>query len=212
MKRGRDEVVDLESLPDLTKVAKTEAIIPLPTKAADGSIVFDSSAPTFVPKKKTEVVITKRTREEEEPSDEKVKRIKITQKEIPAEPTIVPVRGNPKVDRCIRCNTFVKKGAIHTLAECDARILSKKNRSGKPRAHKKFRMTDKRKVAIMKGAAQAAAFSAIYSPLRSVEKWAKKKEKRLSEGTKKKLNKVFDILNNGASEKKVGAVLRKFGF
>ena len=48
MKRGRDEVVDLESLPDLTKVAKTEAIIPLPSKAADGSIVFDSSAPTFV--------------------------------------------------------------------------------------------------------------------------------------------------------------------
>lgn len=211
MKRGRDEVVDLESLPDLTKVTKTEAIIPLPSQAADGSIVFDSSAPAFVPKKKTEVIITKRAREEE-PSGEKVKRIKITQKEIPAEPTIVPVRGNPKVERCIRCNTFVKKGAIHTLAECNARIFSKKNRSERPRANKKFRMTDKRKIAIMKGAAQAAAFSAIYSPLRSVEKWAKKKEKRLSEGTKKKLNKVFDILNNGASEKKVSAVLRKFGF
>lgn len=212
MKRGRDEVIDLESLPDLTKVAKTEAIIPLPSQAADGSIVFDSSAPTFVPKKKTEVIITKRARDEEEPNDEKVKRIKITQREIPAEPTIVPVRGNPKVDRCVRCNTFVKKGVIHTLDECNARILAKKNRTGKPRANKKFRMTDKRKIAIMKGAAQAAAFSAIYSPLKSVEKWAKKKEKQLSKGTKKKLNKVFDVINNGASEKKVTAVLRKFGF
>lgn len=212
MKRGRDEVVDLESLPDLTKVAKTEAIIPLPSQTADGSIVFDSSAPSFVPKKKTEVIVTKRTRDEEEPSGEKVKRIKITQREIPAEPTIVPVRGNSKVDRCIRCNTFVKKGVIHTLDECNARILAKKNRIGKPRANKKFRMTDKRKIAIMKGAAQAAAFSAIYSPLKSVEKWAKKKEKQLSKGTKKKLNKVFDVINNGASEKKVASVLRKFGF
>lgn len=212
MKRGRDEVIDLESLPDLTKVAKTEAIIPLPSQAADGSIVFDNSAPTFVPKKKTEVVVTKRTRDEEEPSGETVKRIKITQREIPAEPTIVPVRGNSKVDRCTRCNTFVKKGVIHTLDECNARILAKKNRTGKPRANKKFRLTDKRKIAIMKGAAQAAAFSAIYSPLKSVEKWAKKKEKHLSKGTKKKLNKVFDVINNGASEKKVTAVLRKFGF
>lgn len=35
---------------------------------------------------------------------------------------------NDRVDRCSDCNSFVKKGAAHTAAECNRRIQAKKNR------------------------------------------------------------------------------------
>ena len=72
-------------------------------------------------------------------------------------------------------------------------------------------MTEKRKAEIIKGASEAAAFRALIKPIKSVEKWAKKKEKHLSSSTKDRLDRMFAIVNNGAPAKKIASTLRKFG-
>ena len=57
------------------------------------------------------------------------------------------VAFDDRVDRCNRCNTFVKKGAKHTLEECDRRIYNKKNRSSSSSSgarKRRYRLTPKR--------------------------------------------------------------------
>lgn len=230
MKRGRDEEeINLANLPDLTAVSKPEAVIPLPPGVvAEETPVFNSSAAPFIPKTKPKIIKRDRpaTTDESDPiafivskrdrtknyGERKIKRMhRDTTRELPPEPIIVPVKNNNKVDRCARCNTFVKKGVPHTLEDCNARIYAKKNRTFNPKGPRKFRMTEKRKAEIIKGASEAAAFRALIKPIKSVEKWAKKKEKHLSSSTKDRLDRVFAIVNNGAPAKKIASTLRKFG-
>lgn len=227
MKRGRDEEeITLESLPDLTKVSKPDAVIPLPPGVE--APVFNTAAAPFVPKSKPKIIkrpapaatdesdpiafiVSKRDRTKNY-GERRIKRVhRDTTRELPPEPIIVPVKNNNKVDRCARCNTFVKKNVPHTLEDCNARIYAKKNRVFNPKGPKKFRMTEKRKAEIIKGASEAAAFRALIKPIKSVEKWAKKKEKHLSSSTKDRLDRVFAIVNNGAPAKKIASTLRKFG-
>lgn len=227
MKRGRDEEeITLESLPDLTKVSKPDAVIPLPPGVE--APVFNTAAAPFVPKSKPKIIkrpapaatdesdpiafiVSKRDRTKNY-GERKIKRVhRDTTRELPPEPIIVPVKNNNKVDRCARCNTFVKKNVPHTLEDCNARIYAKKNRVFNPKGPKKFRMTEKRKAEIIKGASEAAAFRALIKPIKSVEKWAKKKEKHLSSSTKDRLDRMFAIVNNGAPAKKIASTLRKFG-
>lgn len=224
MKRGRDEEITLENLPDLTAVSKPDAVIPLPPGVE--APVFDTAAAPFIPKSKPKVIKRPVTTDESDPiafivskrdrtksyGERNTKRVhRDTTRELPPEPIIVPVKNNNKVDRCARCNTFVKKGVPHTLEECNARIYAKKNRVFNPKGPKKFRMTEKRKAEIIKGASEAAAFRALIKPIKSVEKWAKKKEKHLSSSTKDRLDRMFAIVNNGAPAKKIASTLRKFG-
>lgn len=227
MKRGRDEEeITLENLPDLTKVSKPDAVIPLPPGVE--APVFNTAAAPFVPKAKPKIIkrpapattdesdpiafiVSKRDRTKNY-GERRIKRVhRDTTRELPPEPIIVPVKNNNKVDRCARCNTFVKKNVPHTLEDCNARIYAKKNRVFNPKGPKKFRMTEKRKAEIIKGASEAAAFRALIKPIKSVEKWAKKKEKHLSSSTKDRLDKMFAIVNNGAPAKKIASTLRKFG-
>ena len=227
MKRGRDEEeITLENLPDLTKVSKPDAVIPLPPGVE--APVFNTAATPFVPKAKPKIIkrpapattdesdpiafiVSKRDRTKNY-GERRIKRVhRDTTRELPPEPIIVPVKNNNKVDRCARCNTFVKKNVPHTLEDCNARIYAKKNRVFNPKGPKKFRMTEKRKAEIIKGASEAAAFRALIKPIKSVEKWAKKKEKHLSSSTKDRLDRVFAIVNNGAPAKKIASTLRKFG-
>lgn len=227
MKRGRDEEITLENLPDLTAVSKPDAVIPLPPGVVvEEKPVFNSSAAPFIPKTKPKIIKRPVTTDESDPiafivskrdrtknyGERRIKRVrKDTTRELPPEPIIVPVKNNNKVDRCARCNTFVKKGVPHTLEDCNARIYAKKNRVFNPKGPKKFRMTEKRKAEIIKGASEAAAFRALIKPIKSVEKWAKKKEKHLSSSTKDRLDRMFAIVNNGAPAKKIASTLRKFG-
>lgn len=227
MKRGRDEEIPLENLPDLTAVSKPDAVIPLPPGVVvEETPVFNSSAAPFIPKTKPKIIKRPVTTDESDPiafivskrdrtknyGERRLKRVrKDTTRELPPEPIIVPVKNNNKVDRCARCNTFVKKGVPHTLEDCNARIYAKKNRVFNPKGPKKFRMTEKRKAEIIKGASEAAAFRALIKPIKSVEKWAKKKEKHLSSSTKDRLDRMFAIVNNGAPAKKIASTLRKFG-
>lgn len=227
MKRGRDEEeITLASLPDLTAVSKPDAVIPLPPGVE--APVFDTAAAPFVPKTKPKIIkrpapattdesdpiafiVSKRDRTKNY-GERRIKRAhRDTTRELPPEPIIVPVKNNNKVDRCARCNTFVKKGVPHLLEDCNARIYAKKNRVFNPKGPRKFRMTEKRKAEIIKGASEAAAFRALIKPIKSVEKWAKKKEKHLSSSTKDRLDRVFAIVNNGAPAKKIASTLRKFG-
>lgn len=40
-------------------------------------------------------------------------------------PTLVPVKGNPKVMRCLNCKTFVSANSPHTFDDCNARLAKK---------------------------------------------------------------------------------------
>lgn len=70
---------------------------------------------------------------------------------------------NDKVDRCSRCNTFVRKGSAHTTADCNERIAKKEANRGKPRAagsKRRYKMTPKRTAIIEKAVSLAYAKSA----------------------------------------------------
>ena len=71
---------------------------------------------------------------------------------------LVAVKGNPKVKRCTRCNTFVKAGASHDLSQCNARIARKEAAKGmpKPRKNRKYRLTPRR-AAVFREAAMDSA-------------------------------------------------------
>jgi len=66
---------------------------------------------------------------------------------------LVSVRGNPKVVRCTRCNSFVSAAnpGGHTQSVCDARIYKKNNPGPRKQSkNKKLRLTTKRKAKLNK--------------------------------------------------------------
>ena len=104
-----------------------------------------------------------------------------------ASPSLVAVKGNNKVLRCERCNTFVKKGTNHTQQDCDARIARKasgSSRSGVTRRSKKFRMTPKRDAYIKQMLYNGAVALEVFKNMKRLEKWVLKKEKSLSKSSK----------------------------
>lgn len=121
-----------------------------------------------------------------------VKTVKVTTKPkniVPkmASPSLVTVKGNNKVLRCERCNTFVKKGTNHTQQDCDARIARKasgSSRSGATRRSKKFRMTPKRDAYIKQMLYNGAVALEVFKNMKRLEKWVLKKEKSLSKSSK----------------------------
>ena len=132
---------------------------------------------------------------------------------IPAEVQLVPVKGNTKVDRCIRCNTFVKKGSNHTLLECNARLARKKasNKMPKFRRAKKFRMTPKRKALIISGLKALLVYKRLNRSMESFSKWIRKNDHRLAKRTRALFHTVTSDYNKLPEEKKVEEIKRRAG-
>lgn len=105
----------------------------------------------------------------------------------PGGPNVVDMPGNSKISRCTRCKTFVKKGAVHTLAECNARIANKGNRSGgsSGRRSRKFRMTPKRRARLIELIKAGTKGEDISKMANRLQKWIGKREKKLSKGSKR---------------------------
>lgn len=126
------------------------------------------------------------------PGPLEVKTVQVTKKPkniVPkmASPSLVSVKGNNKVLRCERCNTFVKKGTNHTQQDCDARIARKasgSSRTGATRRSKKFRMTPKRDAYIKQMLYNGAVALEVFKNMKRLEKWVIKKEKSLSKSSK----------------------------
>lgn len=136
-------------------------------------------------------------------------------KSLAPEPNIVPVRNNNRVLRCTRCLTFIKKGAAHSKADCDARIARKaagrgarKAGGGRPR---KFRMTPKRHAALVKAVTQATMGQSAFKAVKSVEKWLKKKQDRLSKSSKRMFGKLIGAFHLTPNAKKLQYNLRRCG-
>lgn len=127
-----------------------------------------------------------------EPGPLEAKVVKVTKKPkniVPkmASPSLVTVKGNNKVLRCERCNTFVKKGTNHSQQDCDARIARKasgSSRSGATRRSKKFRMTPKRDAYIKQMLYNGTVALEVFKNMKRLEKWVLKKEKSLSKSSK----------------------------
>ena len=51
----------------------------------------------------------------------------------------------------------------------------------------------------------------MLSPLKSLEKWATKRSKRLTKSTKETLGRVFVAMRSGPTPKQVETVLKKIG-
>lgn len=131
---------------------------------------------------------------------------------VPAgEPVIVAVKGNNKVDRCTRCKTFIKRGVPHTKAECDRRIASKGSHKGVSKGGKrKFRMTPKRRKAMIDMIAKATQGEQAFKTMKSVENWIKKHEGKLTKTSKKLFVKLLEAFTTTDS-KKYQSNLRKCG-
>lgn len=134
-------------------------------------------------------------------------------KPIAPEPNLVPVKNNDRVLRCTRCLTFVKKGVAHSKADCDARIARKAaggvHRSGgRPR---KFRMTPKRQAALIKAVTQATMGQSAFKVMKSVEKWLKKKQDRLSKTSKRMFGRLIGAFHAAPDAKKLQHNLRRCG-
>lgn len=95
--------------------------------------------------------------------------------------TLVPVKGNTKVYRCLRCKTFVSATKPHSVAECDARMrkeiksttsTTKRRRKVDKELLKNFRILEKRDAAV---AAKGAIISKKAQSL--IKKYTKKSKK-----------------------------------
>lgn len=126
-----------------------------------------------------------------------------------SEPQLVPVKNNTKVQRCVRCNTFVRIGKSHSLAECDARLANKAHRKSRPRA-RRFRLTPKRKRIMESYIRDAAVFHQVSRRMRSVAKWVSKRENKLSKNSKKMFAKLLDSFNSDPKLREA-IMLRKVG-
>lgn len=128
-------------------------------------------------------------------------------------PQIVSVNGNSKVDRCLRCKTFIKKGATHSLAECDARIAKKNGPrpTGAGKLRRKFHMTPKRKRAITDFVRAATTIERTQRVMGRVSKWLKKKESRLNKTSKKLFADLIYAVEAPPDSKKLAANMKKAG-
>lgn len=127
---------------------------------------------------------------------------------------LVAVRGNSKVLRCPRCNTFVKVGTEHTTAECNARIQRKA--SGRASAsgsflRKRIRLTPKRRSTLETMVLHATKYDSIVKLAPRIEKWVVKKEKKLTKPSKKLFASLLSALQAKPDMKKLKTNFRKAG-
>lgn len=127
-----------------------------------------------------------------------------------SEPKLVPVKNNTKVQRCVRCNTFVRIGNSHSLTDCDARLANKLHRKSRPRRARRFRLTPKRKRYMESYIRDAAVFHYVARRMRSVAKWVSKRENKLSKNSKKMFAKLLDSFNSDPKLREA-IMLRKVG-
>lgn len=127
---------------------------------------------------------------------------------------LVPVRGNDKVLRCPKCNTFVKKGASHSPAECAARIQRKaagRASASRSVARKRIRLTPKRTARLEELLTDATKYQAMKKAMPRLEKWVLKKEGRLNKTSKKLFAKVLGSFRDKPDAKTLRANFRKAG-
>lgn len=127
-----------------------------------------------------------------------------------SEPKLVPVKNNTKVQRCVRCNTFVRIGNSHSLADCDTRLANKLHRKARPHRARRFRLTPKRKRYMESYIRDAAVFHYVARRMRSVAKWVSKRENKLSKNSKKMFAKLLDSFNSDPKLREA-IMLRKVG-
>lgn len=116
--------------------------------------------------------------------------------DITIDPDLVPVKGNTKVQRCKRCNTFVRIGTTHSKVDCDARLANKAHRKARPNRARRFRLTPKRRRYMESYIRDAAVFHQVSRRMRSVAKWVSKRENKLSKNSKKMFAKLLDSFNS----------------
>lgn len=132
---------------------------------------------------------------------------------IPEDPQVVNVKGNSKVQRCLRCMTFVKAGSSHSLAECNARLANKANKksSGQSGYKHKFRMTSKRLDFLSWAVRDAVTMRALDKQIPRLKRWLEKKRKRCSKSTIALMEKIIDIAEGEQNMKKIRAAMRRGG-
>lgn len=129
--------------------------------------------------------------------------------------SLVAVRGNNKVMRCPRCNTFVKAGSEHPITECNARIQRKA--SGRASAasgsflRKRIRLTPKRRSTLETMVLHATKYDALVKLAPRIEKWITKKEKKLTKPSKKLFASLLSALQAKPDMKKLKTNFRKAG-
>lgn len=139
----------------------------------------------------------------------------IKNEDIDMDSGLVSVRGNDKVLRCPKCNTFVKKGASHSPAECAARIQRKAagraSASRSVAARKRIRLTPKRTARLEELLTEATKYQAVKKAMPRLEKWVLKKEGRLNKTSKKLFAKVLGSFRDKPDTKALKANFRKAG-
>lgn len=153
-------------------------------------------------------------KKEAEPGQVSVATSVIKNEDIDMESGLVPVRGNDKVLRCPKCNTFVKKGASHSPAECAARIQRKAaGRASASRSvvRKRIRITPKRQANLETLLLEATKYQAMKKAMPRLEKWVLKKEGRLNKTSKKLFAKVLGSFRDKPDTKALKANFRKAG-
>ena len=153
-------------------------------------------------------------KKEAEPGQVAVSTVAVKSEDIDMDSGLVPVKGNDKVLRCPKCNTFVKKGASHTPAECAARIQRKAaGRASASRSvvRKRIRITPKRQANLEDLLYAATKYQAMKKVMPRLEKWVLKKEGRLNKTTKKLFAKVLGSFRDKPEVKALKANFRKAG-
>lgn len=153
-------------------------------------------------------------KKEAEPGQVTVSSVAVKSEDIDMDTSLVPVRGNDKVLRCPKCNTFVKKGASHTPTECAARIQRKAaGRASASRSvvRKRIRITPKRQANLEDLLYAATKYQAMKKVMPRLEKWVLKKEGRLNKTTKKLFAKVLGSFRDKPEVKALKANFRKAG-
>lgn len=186
----------------------------------DGSVVTKAE-PTdrrvFVHVKRSSDVVAENPlvfKKEAEPGQVAVSTVAVKSEDIDMESGLVPVRGNDKVLRCPKCNTFVKKGASHSPAECAARIQRKAaGRASASRSvvRKRIRITPKRQANLETLLLEATKYQAMKKAMPRLEKWVLKKEGRLNKTSKKLFAKVLGSFRDKPDTKALKANFRKAG-
>ena len=186
----------------------------------DGSVVTKAE-PTdrrvFVHVKRSSDVVAENPlvfKKEAEPGQVAVSTVAVKSEDIDMGSGLVSVRGNDKVLRCPKCNTFVKKGASHSPAECAARIQRKAaGRASASRSvvRKRIRITPKRQANLEDLLYAATKYQAMKKVMPRLEKWVLKKEGRLNKTTKKLFAKVLGSFRDKPDTKALKANFRKAG-
>ncbi len=153
-------------------------------------------------------------KKEAEPGQVSVVTSVVKNEDIDMDSGLVPVRGNDKVLRCPKCNTFVKKGASHSPSECAARIQRKaagRANASRSVVRKRIRITPKRQANLETLLLDATKYQAMKKAMPRLEKWVLKKEGRLNKTSKKLFAKVLGSFRDKPDTKALKANFRKAG-